>query len=307
MDWLGIAGLVIGLVGIPLAFIVGRRNRQVPDLRVVTDFNRIVAPGDFAGVKLAWEGQPLEQVSRTTLAFWNQRGDHVSGDSVLVSDPLRIELDANDSVLQVRLVAYSREQNALRVEGDALHFDFLDGGDGGVFEVLHCGDKPARIVGTIPGAKISEGQRGDLSAEGRAKLRTARIRRIVGFEGRRPLRFLTISTVVIVVVLVGAALLTWMTLTREPELVALGPYDLTTIDGQADFSKEVQRVGGATQSSNLVLLFGIVVIYSFGLLMVVGTLISRSRSIVPKSVVQHDADAKGSADQVGSSETDDPS
>src|SRR5690606_22455229 len=62
MDFLGVGGLLLGVIGIPLAFFVGRRNRQQPDLRLVTDFDQIVAPSDFAAggeIKLAWAGLPL--------------------------------------------------------------------------------------------------------------------------------------------------------------------------------------------------------------------------------------------------------
>jgi hypothetical protein len=292
MDWLSISGLIVGVVGIPVAFVVGRRNRQRPDLRVVTDFDQIVAPGDFAGggeIKLAWAGRPLEEVSRTNIAFWNHRGDHVSGDDVLPADPLRIEVDDDDEILQVRVVSFSTPQNALAVVGTDIKFDYLDPGDGGVLEVLHKGESPARIVGTIPGARIRISRPGDLSPRGRANARRRRLRRMFWTAGRRsrPLALVALSALsVIALCIVG---LIWFS--REPALVAPGAYDLTSIAGQAEYARQISN-RGAVGRFEVVMFVSLVVTYSLFFIVSVGLVLFRSRAAVPSHIVQNDADEK---------------
>lgn len=290
MDWLGISGLILGVVGIPLAFIVGRRNRQRPDLRVVSDFNQIAAPGDFAGVKLAWKGQPLEQVSRTSLAFWNHRGDHVEGSSILDSDPLRIEVEPDDSILHVRLVTHSRDQNALQYHDGRVTFDFLDAGDGGVLEVLHWGDAPAWLEGTIRGSKIRWIRFADLGPRGRAKARTPRFRRVFSLGDNRALRLISIAAFLLGVAVLVLGLIYVNVSIREPDLVPPDDYKLTTLEGQSEFAREIQREGIYNPNPTVLgVMFG-----AYGLLfvMAIGTVVIRSRSIVPRSIVRNDIDVK---------------
>jgi hypothetical protein len=293
MDWLGISGLIIGIVGIPLAFLVGRRNRQRPDLRVVTDYDQIVAPGDFAGggeIKLAWDGTPLEEVSRTNIAFWNHRGDHVSGDDVLPADRLRIEVDEDDQILQVRVVSFSKTQNALKVNGQAIEFAYLDPRDGGVFEVLHRGESPARIAGTIPGAKIKASRFGNLSPRDREVVRRSRMRRMFSLKGRRTRSLL--GLIVLCALTVAAfAVIGLVLLSREPSLVAPGAYDLTTIEGQADYARQISS-RGAVRSSDVALFLIVIGTYSFLLIAGIALFIFRSRAIVPSTIVQNDVDEK---------------
>jgi hypothetical protein len=251
-DWVGIAvGVLLFAVGIPVGVLLGRRNRQKPDLRVASDFDQVVQPGHWllrGGLVVTFDGHALDRVSRTYVAFWNHRGDTVSGADALAADPLRIEVASGDSVHQVRLVAFSRSQNALRAtvsdEGARVHFDFLDAGDGGVFEVLHHGTEPARIVGTIPGASIAKPRDAILAYESRTRISKSRFRRIVSARDSKSFFTIQLFGIATIVALVTPSVGRLIP-SLSPELVNISNYDLSTLDGQVAFAGKVSLVGGS--------------------------------------------------------------
>jgi hypothetical protein len=168
MDWrdaLAIAGFVIALVGVPLAYILARRSRQKPTLRWAIDFDVLIAPEDgllSEGFSMEFRGEEISRVSRTYVAIWNKRGDTVRGSDILTSDPIRLQLDSSDIALQTRVALCSREQigfMARPVENSVeVSFDFLDEGDGAIVEVLHCASLPPAFVGTVRGASLGGGE-----------------------------------------------------------------------------------------------------------------------------------------------------
>lgn len=158
-DWLGIIGVLLGIVALPAGVYLGRRNRQVPDLRYAIDHDEIIAPDDWLftdGLSLRFQGENVARLCRTYVAIWNKRGDTVRGSDIVDSDLLRVVLDESDDVLSARVVAASRKQIEARVDRKAatITFDFLDQGDGFVVEVLHRVPSPPTLTGTIRGAHV---------------------------------------------------------------------------------------------------------------------------------------------------------
>lgn len=299
MDWLGIAGLVIGLVGIPLAFWAGRRNRQRPDLRASTDFDQVMAPLSFAGgLRLTWKKRSLTQVSRTNIAVWNHRGDTVRGDDIVEADPLRIAVADDDEILQVRIASFSREQNQMVVDGKAISFDFLDARDGAVLEVLHLGDAPARIVGTVRGAKIRNASQVDLSPAARTTRRLPVRKRFFAPGPGRMRRLFTAANVLLILIGLGlVAVFIAMLSSRLPMLVEPTAYDLGTLQGQADFASRVRKIGLPTQSLLDVWLplAGIIVVWLAAGGYSVWRLVSTMRSVAPAEIFAFDTDGPESA------------
>ncbi|MFC9919158.1 hypothetical protein [Agromyces binzhouensis] len=289
-------GILLFVVGIPVAFWAGRRNRQVPDLRRATDFDRL-GPLEHhfgAGVAATFEGRPIASISRTFLAFWNERGDHVEGSSILATDPLRIEVSDNDEVLQARVVAQSRSQIGLKVdEVDDTHrleFDFLDPGDGGVIEVLHTGNSGARIVGTIPGARLGEIRRAALNRGARAAVRAPRLGRpqFLAPPGRRRMARLVVLAFTALGMLLASAYLAF-TYVRVPVLVDASAYDLDSISGQLDFAREVRDHGGFEWWAPILplapALFALII-----LVLAIRRLYRTTTAVIPRSIVEVDFD-----------------
>lgn len=294
MDWLSVGLGVLSVVGIPLAFIWGRRNRQKPDLRSSTDFDQVMAPLSFAGgLRLTWNGRSLEQVSRTNIALWNERGDTVRGGDIVPADKLRIAVADDDEILQVRVASFSREQVQLAVEGAEVSFDFLDENDGGVLEVLHRGDKPAALKGTIRGAKIRAVADSDLSPSARTASRLPAAKRFFAPGPGRSLRFLWAANLILgLVALGGIAFLLSQVFGRLPMLVNPGAYDLSTVEGQADFAKRVFDSGQGSQliGETLPLYIIMATVIVVMLALITWRLLRSMRSIAPTTIFAISAD-----------------
>jgi hypothetical protein len=255
-DIVGILGLALSVIGIPLAFILARRGRKRPVLRYVTDFDPIAGPEDgflSEGLLRSSSEIPIKRISRTYLAVWNHQGDTVRGADILPGDKLRMQLSDDDSFLQARIVAHSRTQNELSVTQDAndvssvvIGFDFLDSGDGCVVELIHQGPDAPLIAGTIRGAELENRGRAALDRESLT---------IVSKSLRERLRnrFRGFWVVVILFPFVTVGVFTFGILlpivSRPAALVDVTKFDLRTLDGQTDFARQVD----ATSSGDTLL------------------------------------------------------
>jgi hypothetical protein len=176
-EWLGIALFV---VGIPVAWWLGRRNRQRPAVRYGIDERELIRADDSlirGGLDVHFRDRRVERLCRSYLALWLRSGDPLAGAAIPATDPLAIELSEGDRVLSARVVAESRPQIGVAVEVDEgqravrIGFEFLDLRDGFVVEVLHEQHAPPVLRGSFPGATITLQPDVDLSPKGREILR----------------------------------------------------------------------------------------------------------------------------------------
>lgn len=301
----GIVSVVVTLVvGVPVAVVIARRFSTAVVLRRAVSFERlnVLTERLSGGLTLTFRGRDLDSVSRTYLAMWHERGGAVRGSEVLASDPLRIEVDDVDEVLQVRVLTRSKELNELRVEeraeGHLLTFEYLDKLDGGVLEVLHTGDNPARIVGTIPGVTLKKPRKALFEASPHTG--TVKAPRWWRPRDRRARRRLVNLVFAIMATLYTAAIGLFLAVFafREPRLVDESAFDLNTISGQGDFALAITRAGSIDTFSLLALsgLFGFSIFLAVGLWVV----FARSGGGVPKSILAIEASgvSKGSMDEI---------
>lgn len=176
-EWLGI---VLFVVGIPVAWWLGRKNRQRPTVRYGIDERELVRADDAlsrGGLEIRFRAQRVERVCRSYLALWVRSGDPISGRSLPPTDPLGVDLINGDRVLSARVVAESRSQINVTTSindsqrGVDVAFEFLDIGDGFVVEILHEIHATPRMRGSIPGANIQVQPDLDLTPRGREFLR----------------------------------------------------------------------------------------------------------------------------------------
>jgi len=247
---IGIIGILLTIIGIPVTFIVARRSRQRPDLRYLVDFDVLLRPTDQLfdeGLYMTLGPQKIDSLSRTRLAFWNQRGDTVRSADVLESDPLRLQFSSKDQPLQARVITMSRTQISLETTLDSefescalINFDFLDAGDGGVVEVIHQGTEKPVLVGTIRGAKSSSKGSANLGPDSISRLteisRSSKRRQFLAAIGLRNFSLLLLA--IIPLALFGAFLGS-----SNPRgiLIDTKQYNLNTINGQVAFATSVGR------------------------------------------------------------------
>jgi hypothetical protein len=307
---LGIAGIVLSAVGIPITYVYARRARQRPRLAFALDFDVLLNPTDglvSEGLSLSFRDRAINRVSRTYVALWNDRGDTVRGNDIVDTDPLRVQLAPGDTPLETRILLQSREQSkmvlALDDEAVRIAFDFLDEGDGALIEVLHEGAAKPELTGTVRGATLSARGTGvDLSPAELLWMRDerwwSRLRNRLKRPGisakRRPRALLPlIAAGLMQVVLLGY--IAWDTThDRRPALIPAQQYDLDTVKGQKHFADDV-RERGIEDDDGLILLLLLLAQAGLFVGLIYNTLMGRVH--VPRSIVRESGRVASDAEQ----------
>lgn len=292
-DFLAIIGFAVSIVGIPVTFILAKRGRQVPDLRFITDFDVLVSADEqhlAPGVVVSAAGQQVTSISRSRIAIWNHRGDTVNASEMLPSDPLRIECENSDAILNCRIVKYSKPQIGASVRVDPvsphvalIDFVFLDAGDGAVIEVVHQKDSSPTVLGTIRGASLRDRGSATLTQEA---LENVRVRNWFRRFWRRTNWSTRIMVPLLAAISVGALSVAAFGIFRligRPTLVQPDLYDLSTVEGQAQFADRVNLVGNPDIAGIAIL--GIVGLFGIGLS--IRQFITIQRNLIPRSIVQN--------------------
>ncbi|MGW5748674.1 hypothetical protein [Amycolatopsis sp. NPDC003861] len=292
-DIFGLVGLVFSVVGIPLTFILARRGRKRPLLRSIVGFEILASPDDGAfdgGFMRTLTGEPITKISRTSVAIWNHQGDTVRGTDVVPIDKVRLQLEDGDFPLQVRILSWSRSQNRLVVQVDEnnssainIEFDFLDAGDGGVFEVIHQGGRPPVLGGTIRGSRMEPRSGTLLSSADLANLNKPWYKK----KKRLLARFLPLLLLIPVGVFTFIASTAVAIPDRAGNMVDQSKFQLGTLEGQRVFAERVFEVGKVTHSEpdnvfKLILLMMFLFALTLSALMVWG-----QRTRFPHSIVKN--------------------
>lgn len=161
--WLGIVGVLIGLVGIVLFFRSIQKRvpmyRLEPTRVLIVDKTQV----SIAGLDVVHKAQGLDvqNVTAATLYFWNAGRKPIRNSDVL--KPYAIQLDKSASVLDCRVLASTREvckfptgQIAPSENGHelALPFDIIERSDGVALQIIYAGNPGAviRVTGVAEGA-----------------------------------------------------------------------------------------------------------------------------------------------------------
>jgi hypothetical protein len=251
---IAIISLTIGLIGIP-SYLIGRRSRQTPDPRRAIDFDIILNPDDRLfdqDLKMTIGDHQIKCISRTRLAFWNQR-DTVRGTDIVKSNPPRLEFAEGDAPLQVRVLSSSREEIKLAASIDPANpssveitFDFLDARDGAIFEIVHQGTKPPEWKGTIIGTKVRSLGSSKLKPDELAALaRRPRLRRM-------PKGTIGLTGYVLGAVLSAIAFVWLAFIYKAPAGYLINPshFNLNSMRGQANFANAVFSSGNSDANSS---------------------------------------------------------
>lgn len=265
---IGIIGILVSLIGIPIAYVVARRSRQLPDLRHAIDFDVILNPDDRLldhDLSMRIGNRSINSISRSRVVLWNHRGDTIRGGDIVDSDPLRIQFTEGDIALQVRTLRMSRSQTKLTPTINPadeasvdISFDFLDAGDGAIFEIVHQGPNTPTLLGTIRGVKIRNCGNANLGPETLAATKMSLFRSFLDLAPPR------VQTNVILNFFAGLmfaifAIICAVKSTASAHLVSAYHYNLRTITGQAYFANAVLR-----SNPNAVPYLILIIIFSFG-------------------------------------------
>ena len=156
----GWVGTTVGIAGLTLAVffywrsqIAGVITIQSHDMSMIGDDTAVFTDG----VEVRYRDTPVPRITSSTVWMWNAGRKTVEGSKIVPHDPLQLRFDGK--ILNVRIRKVTRDVLRFTAHASAkasrmvcLGFDFLDPGDGCVFEVLHAGSaKAPERTGTIIG------------------------------------------------------------------------------------------------------------------------------------------------------------
>jgi hypothetical protein len=155
--WMGIGGLLVGLIGIGLAIYYGKRaeKRRIPTFVVQPNSEVLVKKivMSYPGLSVSFHDQPLtgEGVVATRIQFWNRGSLPIIKSEVL--RPYKIVFPEGCRFLDLVLVKESRPEIETRfsVSGEdkrdfvSIDFNILEPRDGMTIQLLYCGPTNAKF------------------------------------------------------------------------------------------------------------------------------------------------------------------
>lgn len=166
--------VVLAILTIIVSYILYKRSKPVARLRFAMGDAALLSPAPQPygkDLEVRYQGQPVIQLTNTSLAVINDGTTTVRGNDIVSLDQLRLETQGRGSILQATVERMTRVVTGVSAVGlgqkVALDFDFLDPGDGFRVHVLHSGEPgDLQIYGTIRGLPqgIQQLRRGSVNA-----------------------------------------------------------------------------------------------------------------------------------------------
>lgn len=156
--FLAIAGLVVGVVGIVVAVIEGRKYRgpllcyQYHGSNLILSYDAIFPET----IEVLFGGEKVPNLTHSQIVIWNRGSSPIKGNEVSINDPLRLNFGNEGEILQAEVVKITKESNKFIVDykprSKYIHisFDFLDRNDGALLSVWHTSREiDPQICGTL--------------------------------------------------------------------------------------------------------------------------------------------------------------
>lgn len=161
MEWLGIGGLVVGVLAIIGAYVWYRKGQRRKEPCWAIRSNNIVTgyTARVGGLEILYGGEKLESLTISRILFWNRGGETIHHGDIAPGDPLRVTVVGEVKLLDLTLLQVNSEPSefSAAVEPDRksalLGFEYLDPGQGAVLQAVHSGtsSKDVQVRGSIKG------------------------------------------------------------------------------------------------------------------------------------------------------------
>jgi hypothetical protein len=153
--------LVLTLVALGLTvyfyFLALRRKEPcwaVRTIRLIQD-----SVSKVEGLTVAYEGTTVNNVSVSRVLLWNKGRETIRKEDISTVDPLRLRV-VRGRLLKITLLEANKEANMFEAlvgedEQACISFDYVDQGQGAVFQVVHTSTDPRAVVveGVLKGAQ----------------------------------------------------------------------------------------------------------------------------------------------------------
>lgn len=155
---LGIAGLIIGVLGIGIAINEGRKYRG-PKLSFQYDGFSLIRSYDAVfpeSIEVTFGGEKVPNLTHSQMVIWNHGGGPITKSDVSTKDPLLFDFGYENKILQAEIIKRTSEPNAVSISYKPkdsyvkFDFEFLDSQDGVLISIWHTSPKTSpKLRGTI--------------------------------------------------------------------------------------------------------------------------------------------------------------
>lgn len=169
MDWdtiLGIAGTVLGIVGLIAGYIFYRKGLRTKEPCYAMKTETLIAgySAKFEDLKILYKDKQIENLSVSRIAFWNNGIETIELNDIAPKAPLVVFAEDEVEILDAKVLQQTNRSNDFSIhlldnnKFAQILFDYIDKGQGAVFQVIHTGTSPFDIAdliiwGDIKGAK----------------------------------------------------------------------------------------------------------------------------------------------------------
>ncbi len=160
---LGIVGTVLGIVGLVTGYIFYRLGLRLKEPCWTILSTPIIRDNisQFSKLEVLYEGNSINNLTSSTILFWNKGRETIDKHDVAHLNPLSIIIRDGCSILSADVTDPTNPANQITVELDKINnivhidFEYIDHMDGATIQILHTGKSSSSLsmVGNIKGVK----------------------------------------------------------------------------------------------------------------------------------------------------------
>ena len=149
------------IISVPLAIYFGRKSLSQKIINAVLSSNELITnnQSNISKVKILYDNETVDDITVTTLTFWNKTSTTIHKTDLIDAEPLSIFTNGG-KILDVSVLKGSRSSNQINVSltndnSANITFDYLDKKEGGIIQVIHTGNhNPIDITRKIKGGTV---------------------------------------------------------------------------------------------------------------------------------------------------------
>ena len=159
-----ILSFAIGIIGTVLAIIFQVKSKRTKEPCYAMKTETLIAgySAKFDDLIIHYKDKEIENLSVSKIAFWNKGGETIDRSDIAPKSPLLIVANDEVEILDTKVLQQNNRscnfsiQLVEELNMAPILFDYIDKGQGAVFQVIHTGTSPVSdlyVVGDIKGAK----------------------------------------------------------------------------------------------------------------------------------------------------------
>lgn len=101
------------------------------------------------GLEIKYNKEQIDTLTLTKFAIWNAGNDIIEGSDIAQADKLRITLPNDKRIINIKPIFNRKVANSITIDiqnnEGYINFDFLDFGDGAIFEIYHTSNHKDKV------------------------------------------------------------------------------------------------------------------------------------------------------------------